>query len=156
MFKNKHNVRLTMEYIINMNFDQITIPIEESNDFLIDVGNQSPVAHTRRDCPNAPIKEKRDNFPTYYYDPDFETEIDCIYRRAEETNAIQIDDGYFPLGARFLAGRKYYKTYSDGKIVNMKALLLLVKYNIGWLRTNVQMLATENDENEWDIEFISE
>lgn len=145
-----------MSHIININVDQIMIPIE--NDVLINVEYvESPVAHTRRDCPNAPKKKTEDSpFPLYYYDQDFEKDIDAIYREAEATNAIQVDDGYFPLGARVLAGRKYYKTYSDSNLVRMKSLLLLVKHSIGWLRTNVQMLETENDENEWDIEFISE
>lgn len=152
-----------MEYIINMNPEQIVIPIEEPNEFMVDVWQfpQSPVAHTRRECPGAPMKEKEtfptfSTFPDYYYDQDFDKEIDCIYRQAEATNAIQVDDGYFPLGARVLAGRKYYKTYSNGNIVRMKALLLLVKHSIGWLRTNVEMNENENDEHEWDIEFVHE
>lgn len=144
-----------MEYIINMNPEQIVIPIQDSNEFMIDIP-QSPVAHTRRECPGAPLKERPDEFPHYYYDKDSDKEIDHIYRKAEATNAIQIDDGYFPLGARFLAGRKYYKTYSNGNIVRMKALLLLAKHSVGWLRTNVEMPENENDEHEWDIEFVSE
>lgn len=140
-----------------MNPEQVIIPIEDSNDFILDIFDiphipLSPVAHTRRECPGAPLKERLD----YFYDQDFDKEIDHFYRKAEATNAIKIDDGYFPLGARFLAGRKYYKTYSNGNIVRMKALLVLIKHSVGWLRTNVEMVENENDEHEWDIEFVSE
>lgn len=163
--------------IMNMNTDLI-IPIEKGHEISIDMRDetdesddaypQSPIAHAPRDCPNAPKKEHKEvgievnnddnnddnDYYHHYYDKDFDKEIDHMYRKAESTNAIQCDDGYFPIGARFLAGRKYYKTYMNGNIVRMKSLLLLVKSHVGWLRTNVQMNEDADDQLEWDIEFV--
>ncbi len=146
-----------MDIMINMaETNEFLIPIDYADEVVIDV--VTPRAHSRRDCPNAPRKEMRCDFPYYDNDRDnqFEHEVDQIYRKAEVTNAIQVDDGYFPMGARCLAGRKMYKTYQDGNIIRMKSLLLLVKSHCGWLRTNVQLREEQDDDHEWDIEFIYE
>lgn len=134
---------------------QISISIEPVPELSLSVSEEdmkSPVAHSKRECPPAPVKE---NFGHYVIDFLFEKEIDAIYRKAEATETIKDDGGYFPLGARCLVGRKSYKTvcFKRDKLVEMKALLLLVKSDVGWLRTNVVVEETEDDSKEWDVEF---
>lgn len=142
-----------MDVILAMNHEQVVIPIDESNEFVIDVDVPStPIRQPRvKVCPNAPVKENNYNF----YQNEFDREIEELYKKAEATAAIQIDDGYFPIGAKCLIGRKIYKTFSaDRGLIPMKALLLLIKTEYGWMRTNVHMELNDSDSNEWDVEFI--
>ena len=126
---------------------EITIPIDNAPEVSIQIA--TPVVHNRRECPGAPKKE-------IYRFLSLEEEIEQIYQKAENTNAILDDDGYFPVGARCLVGRKYYKTFSVNSpvLIPMKVLLLLVKSEFGWLRTNVQMEDYMDDSKEWDVEFV--
>lgn len=126
---------------------EISIPIDNAPEVSIQIS--SPIAHNRRECPGAPKKE------TYRF-LSLEEEVEKIYQKAENTNAILDDDGYFPIGARCLVGRKYYKTFSVNSptLIPMKVLLLLVKTEFGWLRSNVQMEDYMDDSREWDVEFV--
>lgn len=129
---------------------EIAIPIDNAPEVSIEIS--TPTSNIRRECPGAPKKDT----PYLSRFLSLEEEVEMIYQKAENTNAIRYDDGYFPIGARCLIGKKYYKTFSinSPNLIPMKVLLLLVKSDSGWLRTNVQMEEAMDDSKEWDVEFV--
>ena len=136
-----------MEVIIDLNDEQVVLQIEDAQEIAIDMYNHND----NNDNYNKAFKPK-ETYETYDL---FDLEVENIYKLAEASAAIQNDDGYFPINARCLVGRKLYKTFSvDRGLVLMKALLLLVKTEYGWMRTNIHLEQDADDANYWDVEFV--